>query len=261
MTPLWRVELADGIAVATYDHPPVNYMTTRGFDELAVLVEGWFAPEVRAVVLTGRPGGAFVTHFSVEEIVARLDGAARHPARPPSAVFQRINDLPKPVVAAINGDCMGGGLELALACDLRVAQRGDFRIGLPEVRLGIIPGAGGTQRLSRLLGVGAALDLLLRARVLTPDEAHAAGLVQEIADDALAGATAIARQIAALPPAAVAAAKAAVHGGAALTLDAGIRVEADAARRAKLSPDAAVALRSYLALPVEGRRAWLDADR
>src|SRR6185503_4599045 len=100
----------------------------------------------------------------------------------------------------MNGDTMGGGFELSLSCDIRIGQKGDHRFGLPEVKLGILPGGSGTQRLSRLIGAGRAIEFILRARVVRPEDALALGLVHEVADDALARARTVAGEIAALPP-------------------------------------------------------------
>lgn len=261
MTDLWQVERLGQIVVLCYDNPPMNYLTSAGFAQFGSVLDDLAVAEVRAVVITGAVTGKFVTHFSVEEI---LDGQETIAARGPSGnhrtqlLLERLADLPQPVVAALNGDAMGGGFELALACDFRIAQRGDYRIGLPEVRLGIIPGAGGTQRLTRLVGMASALDLLLRARVLTPDEALARGLVHEVADDARTAALTLAHELAQLPPVAVAMAKAAVYQGIDLGMRAAQRVEADASYRAKLAPDASAAMREYLAVPVDKRRMWLD---
>jgi enoyl-CoA hydratase len=158
----------------------------------------------------------------------------------------------------MRGDTMGFGYELALACDFRIAQRGDFRIGLPEVRMGIIPGAGGSQRLARLVGTARALDLIMRARVLKPEEALELGLVNEVADDAQERALSLAREFASLPPVAVAMAKTAVYGGRDVDMHSALRVERDASYRAKLAPEATKAMTEYLDLPLDARRAWID---
>ena len=123
-----------------------------------------------------------------------------------SRVFKRIETMPKPVIAAVNGLAMGGGFELTLACDLRVAEEGDYEMGLPEVNIGILPGAGGTQKLARLVGMARALEMALRGRTVSPNEAYALGIVQELvpSGEALNRAKAIAQELAAKPSLSVA---------------------------------------------------------
>lgn len=261
---LWQSHRDGSVAVAAYHNPPMNYLTGRGLDELRDLVAEWADPEVRTVVLTGTVPGRFITHFSVAEILA---GQATLAEDGPTlnyrvhALFQSLNDLQKPVIAAMNGDTMGAGLELSLSADIRIAQAGDHRIGLPEVRLGLIPGGTGTQRLSRLVGRGRALDLILRGRILTPDEALALGLVTEVVDDAREWSVAMAHRLAALPPVALAMAKRVIHDASDLPLASALRLEADASFRTKLAPEASEAMQAYLALPEDARRDWLDAER
>src|SRR6476619_1322176 len=112
------------------------------------------------------------------------------------AIFDRMMALPKVIVAAMNGDAMGGSFELTLACDLRIGQHGDFRYGNPEVRAGVIPGAGGMERVTRLVGLARALDWILRGRIVTPEVAWELGLVHEVVDDAVTRALAMAKEIA-----------------------------------------------------------------
>jgi enoyl-CoA hydratase len=168
--------------------------------------------------------------------------------------------LPQPVIAALGGDAMGFGFELALACDLRIAQRGDHRYGLPEVRLGIIPGGSGTTRLTKLIGAPTALDLILRARVLTPEEALAKGLVTELAEDARARALAIAQNLADLPRLAVAMAKQVIYKAEDLPLESALAFELEGSFRSKQAPEAAAAMRRYLEVAPAERRAYLDGD-
>jgi enoyl-CoA hydratase len=265
---MWTTERHGSVVVATYDHPPMGYLVGAAVAQLPGLIDEWADPSVRAVVLTGTQD-RFITHSSVEEILALQQApleqrAAAGPERVIALhhLFDRLTHLGKPVIAALTGDTMGGGLILAMACDIRIATRGgDHRLGLPEVRLGIIPSASGVQRLVRLIGLAAALDLALSARVLTPEEALEAGLVHRLADDPRAAALALAQQLAALPATALAMTKHAAHRGADLPLDAAVALEADASVRAKLTDDAARAMAEYVALPHDERRAWLDADR
>jgi enoyl-CoA hydratase len=263
---VWSEVRRAGVAVASYDNPPMSYFTDAAVDELEAMLDAWSrAEDVGAIVLAGHHG-RFITHFDVDAILRSqvvpdpiVDAPSR--SRRVQGVLRRISTLPQPVLAALGGDAMGFGFELALACDLRIGERGDYRYGLPEVRLGIIPGGSGTTRLTRLLGVPAALDLILRARVLTPEEALARGLVHELADDAVAHAEAIARGIAALPRVAVAMAKQVIHRAGELPLEAALHSELDGSFRAKQAPAAAAAMRAYLQIPLRDRRAWLDAER
>jgi len=258
---LWQVELVDRIALLSYDNPPMNYLGGAGLHQFGRALDEARRAHPAALIITSAVPNQFITHFSVEDILA---GQQKIQERGPlgnqraQLMLERLSDLPQPVIAAMRGDTMGFGYELALACDFRVAQRGDFRIGLPEVRMGISPGAGGSQRLARLVGTARALDLIMRARVLTPDEALALGLVNEVAEDALKAALSLARELAALPPVAVAMAKTAVYGGRDIDMHAALRVERDASYRAKLAPEATKAMSEYVDLPLDARRAWID---
>jgi enoyl-CoA hydratase len=169
-----------------------------------------------------------------------------------------LRNLQKPVIVAMNGDTMGGGFELSLSCDIRIAQAGDHRIGLPEVTLGILPGGSGTQRLSRLLGAGKAIDFILRGRICKPEEALELGLVHEVAPDALARAKALASQLAELSPVAIAQIKRAVYQGSEMHLEAGLTVEGEAFMATMFSPEGLAEMRAYVALPLEQRRDWLE---
>lgn len=183
-------EIRDGVAVLTLDAPPVNALSVALRAALQAALERANAdPDVRAVVVTGAGklfcAGADITEFG-------------KPPRDPSlpAVLAAIEASAKPVVAAVNGAALGGGCELALACHARVAGR-RAAFGLPEVRLGLIPGAGGTQRLPRLIGPVAAFDAMLSGRSLDAAAAAAAGLAGTVPDDPLPRAMDLARDLAA----------------------------------------------------------------
>lgn len=262
---LWETEFGGGVVIATYNNPPMNYFCAEGAQELGALIEGWRDnPDVRVVVLTGGIAGRFITHYSVEELEAlaadreemRAMGTALNDGY--HALLQSLERLPKPVLAAMNGDTMGGGFELSLACDIRIAQNGDHRYGLPEVKLGILPGGGGTQRLSRLVGAGRAIEFILRGRVVPAEPALGLGLVHECAEDALARARELAAEMVALPTTAVAGIKHAVYAGSDTHLGAGLSLEASAFLQAMLSDDGVAAMRAYLAQPLEFRRDWLE---
>jgi enoyl-CoA hydratase len=261
VTQLWAVEIIDGIALMAYDNPPMNYLTGTGLFQLGDALDEARRARPSAIVITGAPKDQFITHFSVEDILAgqdRIKDSGPAGNQRAQALLDRLAELPQPVIAALSGDTMGFGYELALACDFRIAQRGDFRIGLPEVRMGILPGAGGTQRLSRLVGMARALDLIMRARVLTPDEALQEGLVHQVADDARAAAIDLGHEFAELPPTAVAMAKAVIYAGRDLDMHTAQRIERDGSYRAKLAPGATEALSEFVALPLDARRSWID---
>ena len=261
---LWQVETRDGIAVATYHNPPMNYFCGKGTQELGKLIRGWRDPAVRAVVLTGGLEGKFITHYSVEELHALASQPAAVEAVGTSltagyhALLRSLRDLPKPVIVAMNGDTMGGGFELSLACDLRIAASGDHRIGLPEVSLGILPGGSGTQRLSRLIGAGRAIDFILRGRVCRPEEALALGLVHEVVDDAAARAEELARALAAHSPVALAEIKRCVYQGSEVHLEAALEIESAAFLATMLSPEARERMGEYVDTPLEKRRDWIE---
>ena len=183
----FTVEQHEHIQVWTISNPPMNYMTAPMSQELLELVgRAENDANTRAIILTGGVDGKFITHYSVDELAAMAaDPAACAQIFPAaSAGFHRMLDrimlMPKAVIAAINGDCMGGGYEFALACDFRLAADGPYQIGLPEAVLGILPGGGGTQRLPRLIGRGRALEVLLFGNVYSPREAANLGMVNRV---------------------------------------------------------------------------------
>jgi enoyl-CoA hydratase len=217
-----RLDRHDRVAVITLIRPDqLNTMTSRMLPELdAVLDIIESDDEVRAIVITGS-GRAFCAGGDIND----FDPAAtieqfRASAIRCTEVLDRLQHGERPVVAAINGLAMGGGLELALACDLRVAVA-SAKLGVPEVRLGFLPGGGGTARLTRMLPPAIAKQLLMTGAAIPAVEAHRLGLVNEITDTAeqcLERAMGLAAEIAAMPPLAVAAAKRLVDEGAMLSL-------------------------------------------
>jgi len=261
---LWSVETEGGVAVARYANPPMNYFCAQGTQELGELVQSWRSPDVRAVVLTGGVPQKFITHYSVEELAAiaqdrealRAAGVALN--RGYHALLRDLRDLPKPVIVAMTGDTMGGGFELSLSCDIRIAATGDHRYGLPEATLGILPGGCGTQRLSRLIGAGRAIDFILRGRICRPEEALALGLVHEIADDPVARALEVARGLITQSPVAIAEIKRAVYQGSEMHLEGGLEIEAHAFVQTMLSDEGLRTMQEYTALPFEKRRDWLE---
>lgn len=166
--------------------------------------------DTRAVVLTGKAPGTFIRHANVAQIARAADAVARgdvgeeaFASSPFAKLCSLLDRSPKPVVAAINGPCMGGGFEIALACTFRIASADVAHIGLPEIRIGIPPGAGGPQRLARLIGEHRSRMFSLQGRTVDAAEAERLGLVDAVAADALAAAIDEASSIAARSPAAV----------------------------------------------------------
>jgi len=261
----WSSERRGAVEIATYSNPPHNYLGKPQIDELADLVDAWQEPSIRAVVIQSRTEGLLgFNQYSVEELFGMASDSAlsRYAAavvRGYKAIFDRMTALPKVIVAAMNGDAMGGAFELTLACDLRIGQLGYFRYGNPEVRVGVIPGAGGTQRITRLVGLARALDWVLRGRIVTPDEALSLGLVHEVVADAPARALELAAEIALLPPMSVANAKRALYLGSDSNLEAAFEVENINWTEVMQSDDAKVALGAFLAVEPASRRDWFES--
>ncbi len=193
--PLVDMEKRDGLAIITFNNPPRGYLNQAQVAELSVHLDEVEADDaIRAVIFTGGVPGVFIRHYDVGEIQGAteavrgsgLDKAGLMEAgkrgNPISNLFDRVDQLPKPTIAAINGFCQGGGFEFALCCDIRIAEQGDYRIGLPETNIGIFPGAGGTQRLPRVVGEARALELILRGRTVGPAEAAELGMVHYLTD-------------------------------------------------------------------------------
>jgi enoyl-CoA hydratase len=210
-----KTSLADAVLTVTLDNPPDGVMTDAMGKALLGVVEGEAAgDDVRCVILTGGVDGVFIKHHSVNDLLALSDGlrkagktfdeTSRVDDHTMNKLARALEALPKPVIAAINGHAMGGGLELAMACDIRLVEHGEFSIGLPEVNLGLLPGAGGTQRLARLVGTARALEMILRGRIIAPAQAVSMGLAHELVEDAVARATELAAELAAKPPRALA---------------------------------------------------------
>lgn len=221
-----RVEGHDGVARLTIDRPEVrNALNFALLAELADALESLDADRVtRVVVLTGAGEAAFAAGADIVELADQTP--ARLAAEGHFHAWERIAAVGIPIVAAVRGYALGGGCELALSCDLIVAGD-DARFGQPEIRIGVMPGAGGTQRLTRAVGQARAMDLILTGRMLGAEEAFAAGLVSRVvpAAETQAAALELAATIASMPPLAVRAAKAAIRAAAELPLAEGLRRE------------------------------------
>jgi enoyl-CoA hydratase/carnithine racemase len=221
-----RLEIADGIGTIRLDRPPVNALNDQVRDELAAAASSAAAAEqIRAVVLYGGEkvfaAGADINDMAEADYPAMADRSARL-----QAALSLVAAIPKPVVAAVTGYALGGGLELALAADFRVAGE-SARLGQPEILLGIIPGAGGTQRLPRLVGPARAKDIVFTGRMVPAAEAHAIGLVDLVVPDASVyqAALDLVKRYATGPALALRAAKQAIDHGLDADLATGLEIE------------------------------------
>jgi enoyl-CoA hydratase/carnithine racemase len=238
---LVRLEHEGAVVRLTLDNPPLNLVTAELLAQLGEalgVLEATAPGDVRAVVLTGAGERAFSAGSHVGEFEAQRGSGGRARLVLEEATMARLAALPMPVIAAIEGNALGGGLEIALACDMRVASD-RARLGLPEVRLAVIPGAGGTQRLPRVVGLARAKELVLTGAVLDAAEAERIGLVNRVvpAGEAVAAAHAIARDIAERGPVAVREAKRLLDLAPETVLAAGLDAEVEASIRVFASDD------------------------
>jgi enoyl-CoA hydratase len=225
-----RMERMGAVATVTLDRPEVLHaLDAAMFDELEqAFAELAGDADVRAILLTGSGERAFAAGADIRGLVETDEVSGRKVSERGQEVFAGIERCGKPVIACINGVALGGGCELALACTLRLASD-RARLGLPELKLGLVPGYGGTQRLPRLIGKSAALRLMLTGAIVDAAEALRLGLVDEVvpAGELMAQARATAETIAGMAPLAVAGLLEAVKRGEALALEEALRVEAE----------------------------------
>ena len=246
MSDLVRIERSGAHATVVIDHPKANAISAgvvAGLNDALDVLE--LDPAIRALVITGAGERFFAAGADISEFPATA--AAGRPAAGGLELCRRISTLPKPSIAAVNGIAFGGGCELALACDIRLANESS-RFGQPEVKLGIIPGWGGTQRLPRAIGVSRAMRMLLLGEPIDARTALEWGLVSEVVADAdlRSRAEALAEELAAQAPLAVAAIKRAVNEGLDKSLGHGIDVETHEFTRLFGSDDAREGIAAYL---------------
>jgi enoyl-CoA hydratase len=243
------LERGDAYAVVTLNRPKVMNALNRALfaelDDAFATLAGDSA--IRAVILTGAGEKAFAAGADIAELASLSATEGQKLAQRGQAVFRRIETCGKPVIAAIQGFALGGGCELAMSCTIRIASE-RARLGQPEVKLGLLPGYGGTQRLPRLAGKGAALKLLLTGDMVGAEEAFRIGLVDEVvpAEALMSRAETLARAIAQQAPLAVSACLRAVDGGYDLPLDAGLELEASLFGLACATEDKAEGTRAFL---------------
>ena len=224
-----KFEKKNQIAYITIDRPKVlNALNMAVMEELRrAFADAKQDPEVRVVILTGGGEKAFVAGADIGELSVHNPVSAKEYTHGGQAIIDAIENLGKPTIACINGFALGGGCELAMACTMRLASE-NAKLGQPEVKLGLIPGYGGTQRLPRLVGKGVAMQLVLTGEMITAQEAHRIGLVNEVvpAGELIARAEAIAAKIIANAPLAIQYAMEAVNHGLDLPLAEGLYLEA-----------------------------------
>ena len=223
------IEKRAPVAVITINRPKVlNALNAATLAELALAIDEAAADAaIRVLLVTGAGPKAFVAGADIGELALLSEADGREYAARGQAIFRRIEKLGKPVIACINGFALGGGCELAMACTLRIAAD-TARLGQPEVKLGVVAGFGGTQRLPRLIGRGAAMKMLLTGAIISANEALRIGLVDEVvlADELMARAEALALEIAANAPIALQRTMIAVDSGLDVSLDDGLAEEA-----------------------------------
>jgi enoyl-CoA hydratase/carnithine racemase len=240
---------ADGpVGFITLDNPPANSYDLGVMTAFSDAVDAAIASDARAVVVRSAnekffSAGADVTKFLDGDVDANMEMI-----RTSQAAFKRMAAAGQVFAAHINGHALGGGLEIALACDVRYASEGRYKLGTPEVTLGLLPGNGGTQRLTRLIGPARAMDLLITGRTFSPHEALDMGLVSALfaPEGAEAKVREHAERLAVGPALAIAAIKRCVHEGGQLPLDDGLALEGELIERLFRSKDATEGLTAFV---------------
>lgn len=212
------------IGYMTIDSPPVNALEKQVLDELDQVLDE-VPKDVDVVIVTGAGGNAFVAGADINDFLDLTKETGIELVKKGQRIFQKLEDLEQPTIAAIDGFALGGGLELALACDIRIATP-KSQIGLPETGLGVFPGYGGTQRLPRLIGEGKAKQLIFSADPVSAEEAKEIGIIEEVAEDAMEAAKTLAKKICSRGPIAVRKAKQSINEGINKPLREGIELEA-----------------------------------
>jgi enoyl-CoA hydratase/carnithine racemase len=247
MTEFVRLDVESGVGTIRLDRPKMNALNVQVQEELrAVAAEATDRDDVRAVVLYGGER-VFAAGADIKEMadMSYADMVKRSGAL--QSAFTAVARIPKPVVAAVTGYALGGGCELAMCADVRIAAD-DATLGQPEILLGIIPGAGGTQRLTRLVGPSKAKDIVLSGRFVKADEALAIGLVDRVvpADQVYSEAVAWARQFSGAAALAVRAAKEAIDRGLEVDLDTGLEIERQQFAALFATEDRAIGMQSFV---------------
>jgi enoyl-CoA hydratase len=220
--------IEEGIAVVTINYPPVNALNQKTVKELGEVIDELENKiEAKIIILTGGGDKAFVAGADIPIFFDFDRRTAEEFALSIQSVLMKMEESRKVVICAMNGLALGGGCEVAMACDIRIASR-KARLGQPEVNLGVIPGAGGTQRLPRLVGKGRAMELVFTADMISAEEARDIGLVNRVVppENLMEEAKKMARKILSKGPIAISMAKKALHEGLDMKLKEGLRLEA-----------------------------------
>jgi len=225
-----KTEIRDRIAILTIDHPPANAFNGQTMADLnGAFREAHEDAAVKAIIITGAGSRFFVAGADIKELAAAgSQGKGRAMIEFGQATFAMIEASHKPVIAAVNGVCLGGGMELFLSCHMRIISSA-ARMGQPEINLGIIPGWGGTQRLTRQIGVARAMEIILTGDMLDAAEAYRLGLVNKVVepDKVLDEALALAAKIVSKGGLAIGASVKAIHEGLHMPLADGLKLEVD----------------------------------
>lgn len=244
-----RLDTRDGVGTIVLDAPPANTFGYAGLQELSMLIdEARYDETIRAVLVCSEAPGFFSAGADIKEFRQATPRQRAMTSLLGHEVFRKIEHTPMVFVAAIAGHAVGGGLELAMACDLRFAADGDYNLGLPEVNLGLFPGIGGTQRLPRLIGRSRALEAITSGQMLSPDQARQLGLVDRTYPDKTGceqAAHDYCSSLAEGPSEATGHAKVAVRLGYDMPLDAGLALEREAIARAFASDDATEGIAAF----------------
>ena len=244
-----KLEKEGAVGIIVLDRPPANsydYAFLRSF--ASTIDDARVDADIRAVLVTSASEKFFSAGADVSAFAAGTSRSRTMTALLAHETFRKMENTPLIFIAVIAGHCLGGGFELALACDLRFAAEGSYQIGLPEVNLGLFPGSGGTQRLPRLVGLSKGLDLIANASTLKPAEAKDVGLVDRLFPDAAAcrqGAVEYAEKLAAGPSVAIGHAKLAITQGYGAPLDLGLAIEREAISRVFVSEDAEEGIKAF----------------
>ncbi len=243
--------VSDGVAVVTLNNPPLNLVTLEMTRELNALVSRLaFDPDVRVMVLTGSGEKAFCAGSDIKEFPQMMAAGAVVPRKLAleNETWSRVDDFPKPTIAALNGLAFGGGLELAVCCDLIVAEAGNT-VALPEIKLGVFPGSGGTIRVTRRIGEGRAKEMMFFGEPLPVETALAWGLINRVVakGQALEVALRMAHTLAAQPGVALEACKQSVDAAFDVTEDAAVEASLRLSGRVFTSEDCAEGVRAFFA--------------